>query len=113
MVELLITELISAFIVILAASFSIYFLGRLFSPKPVQNEDTQSAYACGEKASFSMLKVSVSLYRYLIYFVVMDSSVLLIGFAALTMSTINLLIFMIYLLAVLVSGFLLLGGGDR
>jgi NADH:ubiquinone oxidoreductase subunit 3 (subunit A) len=113
MAEVMITELVIAFVVILATSFSIYFLGRFLSPKPVQSENAQSTYACGEKASFTKLRVNISLYKYLIYFVVLDSSVLLIGFAALTMNTINLLIFMVYLFAVLVSGFLLLGGGDR
>ena len=111
--ELPIIELIVAFIFILATSFTVYFLGRLLSPKSTQGENAQSAYACGEKVSFTKLRVSVSLYKYLIYFVVLDSSVLLIGFASLTLHTMNLLIFMLYLFIVLVSGFLLLGGGDR
>ena len=113
MTEIPITELIVAFIFILATSFGIYVLGWFSSPKPVQSENAQSAYACGEKASFVKLRVNVSLYKYLIYFVVLDSSVLLIAFASLTLPTMDVLIFMLYLFIVLVSGFLLLGGGDR
>jgi ech hydrogenase subunit C len=67
MTELPITELVVAFIFILATSFAIYVLGRFLSPKPVQSENAQSAYACGEKASFVKLRVNVSLYKYLIY----------------------------------------------
>jgi NADH:ubiquinone oxidoreductase subunit 3 (subunit A) len=113
MTELPIAELLVAFIFILAASFIIYVLGWFLSPKPVQSENARSAYACGEKASFPMLRVDVSLYKYLIYFVIMDSSVLLIAFASLAVPTIDVVIFMLYLFIVLVSGFLLLGGGER
>jgi NADH:ubiquinone oxidoreductase subunit 3 (subunit A) len=113
MTELPIAELLVAFIFILAASFIIYVLGWFLSPKPVQSENAQSAYACGEKAAFTKLRVNVSLYKYLIYFVVLDSSVLLIAFASLALPSIDVVIFMLYLFIVLVSGFLLLGGGDR
>ena len=113
MTGLLITELVTAFILILAASFFMYFLGRFLSPKSVEGENAQSTYACGEKASFANLTVNVSLYKYLIYFVVLDSSVLLIAFASLALPSIDVVIFMLYLFIVLLSGLLLLEGGDR
>jgi NADH:ubiquinone oxidoreductase subunit 3 (subunit A) len=111
MAELL-AELFVAFILILGMSVVIYFFGRFLSPKPVQSENERSAYACGEKASFPKLKVNVSLYKYLIYFVVLDSSVLVIAFASLTSFSTDTVIFVLYLLIMLVSGLLLLGGGD-
>ncbi|MDH5745645.1 MAG: NADH-quinone oxidoreductase subunit A [Candidatus Bathyarchaeota archaeon] len=106
-------EFATAFILILAASSLIYIFGRWLSPKSVQSENGQSTYACGEKAAFPKLKINVSLYKYLIYFVILDSSVLLVAFASLALRTANMLLFMFYLFIVLVSGFLLLGGGDQ
>jgi NADH:ubiquinone oxidoreductase subunit 3 (subunit A) len=85
-------------------------LGHLLSPKPVQSENGKATYACGEKAAFPQLKINVSLYKYLIYFVILDSSVLLIAFASLVLCTANMLLFMFYLATVLVSVFLLIGG---
>jgi NADH:ubiquinone oxidoreductase subunit 3 (subunit A) len=106
-------EFAIAFILIFATSFLIYLFGRWLSPKSIQSESGQSTYACGEKAAFPRLKINVSLYKYLIYFVILDSSVLLVAFASLALRTTNMLLFMFYLFMVLVSGFLLLGGGDQ
>lgn len=112
MAELSIAESFVAFFLVLATSFVIYFFGRFLSPKPVQSENEKSTYACGEQASFPKLKVDVSLYKYLIYFVVLDSSVLLIAFASLTLLSTDIVIFVLYLFIMLLSGLLLLGGGD-
>jgi len=106
-------EFAIAFILIFAASSLIYLFGRWLSPKSIQSENGQATYACGEKAAFPKLKINVSLYKYLIYFVILDSSVLLVAFASLALRTANMLLFMFYLFMVLVSGFLLLGGGDQ
>jgi NADH:ubiquinone oxidoreductase subunit 3 (subunit A) len=107
------SEFAIAFILIFAASSLIYLFGRWLSPKSKHGENEQSTYACGEKAAFPRLKINVSLYKYLIYFVILDSSVLLIAFASLALRTANTLLFMFYLFMVLASGFLLLGGGDQ
>ena len=106
-------ELVTAFILILAFSFIIYLFGRLFSPTSAHDGNGKTAYACGEKANFHELKISVSLYKYLIYFVILDSSVLLVAFAALTLHTTNVLLFVLYLFTVFISGFLLFEGGDQ
>lgn len=103
-------EFATAFILIFAASSLIYVFGRWLSRKSMQSENGQSTYACGEKAAFPKLKISVSLYRYLIYFVILDSSVLIVAFASLALRTANMLLFMFYLFTVLFSGLLLLGG---
>jgi len=107
------SEFAIAFVLIFAASFLIYLFGRWLSPKSKHGENEQSTYACGEKAAFPRLKIKVSLYKYLIYFVILDSSVLLLAFASLALRTANILLLMFYLFMVLVSGFLLLGGGDQ
>lgn len=105
-------ELAVAFVLIVAASFLIYMFGHWASAKSVQTKNSKSAYACGEKVTFHKLRINVSLYKYLIYFVILDSSVLLVAFASLILQAASALPFMLYLMIVLVSGFLLFGGGD-
>jgi len=109
----MVIELVVAFVLVLVVSSVVYLFGSLLSAKSVRCGDGKSAYACGEKMSFSRLKISVSHYRYLVYFVILDSSVLLAAFASLTLRMANALLFMIYLLIVLMSGILLSDGGDR
>jgi NADH:ubiquinone oxidoreductase subunit 3 (subunit A) len=106
-------EFVAAFILVFLVSSLIYILSRWLSPKHVQSENEQATYACGEKAAFPKLKINVSLYKYLIYFVVLDSSVLLIAFASLALSAANMVLFMFYLLIVFASSFLLIGGGTQ
>jgi NADH:ubiquinone oxidoreductase subunit 3 (subunit A) len=107
----LILEAAVAFVLLLIAALFVYGLGRRVSPKPIQSEDERSAYACGEKATFPGLKVNVSLYKYLIYFVVLDSSVLLIAFGSFTGHAINATLLIVYLFIMLGSSLLLLDGG--
>ncbi|MGB8779156.1 MAG: NADH-quinone oxidoreductase subunit A [Candidatus Bathyarchaeia archaeon] len=102
-----------AFILVFAASCLIYLLGRYLSPKSAKTEGGQSTYACGEKASFPKLRINVSLSKYLVYFVVLDSSVLLVAFASLALSVSNVLLFMFYLLIMVAAVLLLVEGGDQ
>lgn len=106
-------EMVSAFILILAASFLIYIFGWMLSPKAAKNKDKEMAYACGEKASFRKVKITLSLHNYLIYFVIVDSSVLLIAFASLFHSMLNFLYLLIYLVLALAATFLLFEGGEK
>jgi NADH:ubiquinone oxidoreductase subunit 3 (subunit A) len=106
-------DVLIAFVLVLAASFLIYMLGRYLSPKPVKTENGQSTYACGERASFPKLKINVSLSKYLVYFIVLDSSVLLVAFASLALSASNALLFMFYLLMMIAAAVLLVEGGDQ
>lgn len=106
-------ESVAAFILIFIASSLIYVVGRRLSPKPVQSGNERSTYACGEKAIFQRLKINVSLYRYLIYFVILDSSVLLIAFASLAAQMLNMLLFIFYLGILLASTLLLFEGGKE
>jgi NADH:ubiquinone oxidoreductase subunit 3 (subunit A) len=102
-----------AFILILAAASLIYALGRRAAPKPAQNENERSAYACGEKATFPKLRVNVSLYKYLIYFVIFDSSVLLLAFASSMIQGTNVPLLILYLFMMLASSLILLEGGKE
>ena len=100
------------FLLILATVAAIYYLGRRASPKPVQSENERSEYACGEKAPLQKLKINVSLYKYLIYFTIFDSSVLLLAFATLLVQGLNLPLLILYLSILLASSLLLLEGGE-
>jgi NADH:ubiquinone oxidoreductase subunit 3 (subunit A) len=107
----MILEATIAFILILATTAIIYALGRHVSPKPVQSEGEKASYACGERANFHGLKVNISLYKFLIYFVIFDSAVLLLAFAAFMTTGTNALIVILYLFMLLASSLILLEGG--
>ncbi|MEM3623190.1 MAG: hypothetical protein QXZ02_06430 [Candidatus Bathyarchaeia archaeon] len=109
----MVIELAIAFVLILAVSLLIYMLGCLFAARPTCSESGKFVYACGEKVKFGKLKISISHYRYLIYFVILDSSVLFAAFASTALNIANVLFFILYLFIVFMSGLLLLDGGDR
>ncbi len=102
-----------AFILIIAAASLIYVLGHRASPKPVQSENERSEYACGEKAPLQRLKINVSQYKYLIYFTIFDSSVLLLAFAALQEHGTNVTPLILYLFMMFAASLLLLEGGKE
>jgi NADH:ubiquinone oxidoreductase subunit 3 (subunit A) len=107
----LFVESLIAFLLIFAAAVFIYVLGRRASPKHAQSEAERSEYACGEKAPIQKLRINVSLYRYLIYFAIFDSSVLLLAFAALSAEGVNVTLLILYLFIMLASSLILLEGG--
>jgi len=107
-----VNSLLLSFLIFTASSL-IYIFGRWLSPKSVQSENEQATYACGEKATFPKLKINVSLYKYLIYFVILDSSVLLVAFASFAARTMNMALFTLYLSIVLAASLLILEGGKE
>ena len=109
----MIVESTIAFILILTAASVVYALGRRAAPKPAQSENECSTYACGEKIPLQKLKLNVTLSRYLIYFVVLDSSVLLLAFATLVTQGVNMPLMMLYLALMLASSLLLYEGGKE
>ena len=103
-------ETIIAFFLILLCSLITYILtGRLIK-KPIYNEEKSSMYACGEKVFPKRLLVNVSLYKYLIFFVILDSPVLILAFGALALDAINPFNLLIYLGIIFTADMLLLGG---
>jgi NADH:ubiquinone oxidoreductase subunit 3 (subunit A) len=107
----LIIEATVAFVLIISAAALIYQLGRRVAPKPTQTDAQRTAYACGEKVAYPKLRVNVSLYKYLIYFVILDSSVLLLAFGSFMQTGINVPLLLIYLFMMLAAGLVLLDGG--
>ncbi|MGD0995149.1 MAG: NADH-quinone oxidoreductase subunit A [Candidatus Bathyarchaeia archaeon] len=107
----MIVEALIAFTIIFIATLVIYTLGKRSAPKTTISENEQASYACGEKASFPGLKVNVSLYKYLIYFVIFDSSVLLLAFASFAIAGTNPLFLILYLGILLAACLVLLEGG--
>jgi NADH:ubiquinone oxidoreductase subunit 3 (subunit A) len=67
-------------------------------------------YACGEKVFSKKLLVNITLYKYLIFFVIIDSPALILAFAALALEMISPFILLIYLGIILAADLLLLGG---
>ena len=109
----MIVEALIAFTLIFMSTLAIYTLGKRSAPKTTISENEQASYACGEKVSFHGLKVNVSLYKYLIYFVILDSSVLLLAFASFMETGINVPLILVYLFIMLAAGLLLLDGGKN
>jgi NADH:ubiquinone oxidoreductase subunit 3 (subunit A) len=103
-------EPIIAFLLILFISAVIYIITGRLVPKPLVSEEKSSMYACGEKVFSKRLLVNVTLYKYLIYFVIIDSPALILAFAALTLAMINPFHLLIYLAIILAADLLLLGG---
>ena len=110
MYDLLVGAII-AFILIFISTYAIYAIGRHSAPKTKHSDNEEMAYACGEKAVFHGPKINVSLYRYIIYFVIFDSAVLLLAFASVAIATVNPILLVVYLGIILASGFILLEGG--
>jgi NADH:ubiquinone oxidoreductase subunit 3 (subunit A) len=109
-----IAEALIAFALIFVSTYVIYALGKRAAPKTTISENEQSAYACGEKVVFRGVKINVSLYKYLIYFVVFDSSVLVLAFASFSIAgTTNPLLLILYLGIILAAGLLIVEGGKE
>lgn len=103
-------EPIVAFLLILFISAVIYSITRRLVPKPLASEEKSSMYACGEKVFSKRLLVNVTLYKYLIFFVIIDSPALILAFAALALEMINPFTLLVYLGIILAADLLLLGG---
>lgn len=112
-VEDFLISAVIAFVLILVATLAIFYIGKRSAPKTTISENEQAAYACGEKVSFQGLKINVSLYKYLIYFVVFDSSVLVLAFAAFAIGAANPLLLILYLGIILAAGVVILDGGKE
>jgi NADH:ubiquinone oxidoreductase subunit 3 (subunit A) len=109
----MIGEAIIAFVLIFVSTYAIYALGKRSAPKTTLSENEQSSYACGEKATFHGLEINVNLYKYLIYFVIFDSAVLVLAFASFALAGTNPLFYILYLGIILAAGFVLLEGGKE
>jgi len=100
-----------AFVLIFICTYVIYALGKRSAPKTSVSDNEQASYACGERATFLGLKINVSLYRYLIYFIIFDSAVLVLAFAAFALTNTNPLFLFLYLGIILAAGLVLFEGG--
>jgi len=107
----MIVEAFVAFVLIFISTLALYTIGKRSAPKTVISENEQAAYACVEKVTFQGLKINVSLYKYLIYFVIFDSSVLVLAFASIAIAAANPILLIVYLGIILAAGLVLLDGG--
>ena len=106
----MIVESIVAFLIILLLSSLIYLSSRLLKQKSPTSKEKSAMYACGEKVVTKRLLVNVSLYKYLIFFVIIDSPAMILAFAALALEMINPFTLLIYLGIIFAADMLLLGG---
>jgi NADH:ubiquinone oxidoreductase subunit 3 (subunit A) len=106
----LLVESLAAFLIILVLAVLIYLSSRLLAQKSPDNEEKSAMYACGEKVFSKRLLVNVTLYKYLIFFVIIDSPALILAFAALALEMISPFALLIYLGIILAADLLLLGG---
>ena len=104
-------EALIAFVLIFASTLVIYALGRRAAPKTTISENEQAAYACGEVFTFRNVKINVSLYKYLIYFIIFDTSVLVLAFASIAIVATNPILLILYLGIILAAGWALVEGG--
>ena len=109
----MLVEAALAFVLIVSAASFVYLLGRRAAPKTAQTDAQRTPYACGEKVTFPKLKVNVSLYKYLVFFIVLDSSVILLAYASFTGIGLNTSLLLIYLFMTLVAGIVLIEGGEK
>ncbi|MGE5188122.1 MAG: NADH-quinone oxidoreductase subunit A [Betaproteobacteria bacterium] len=107
----MILEALVALVLIFIATYAIYAIGRRSAPKTAISENEQAAYACGEKVTFRTIRINVSLYKYIIYFVVFDTTVLVLAFASFAAATTNPLLLILYLGIILAAGWALVEGG--
>lgn len=106
----MLVESLIAFALITLVTSLVYVLGRRASPKHAQSENALATYACGEQAPIQKQRIAVTLSKYLIFFVVLDSSVLLLAFATLATQGVNVPLMLLYLGIMLASSMLLLDG---
>jgi NADH:ubiquinone oxidoreductase subunit 3 (subunit A) len=109
----MILEAIIAFVLIFICTFVIYSLGKRSAPKTTISDNEQASYACGERAIFHGLRINVSLYKYLIYFVIFDTAVLVLAFASFALAATSPYLLIVYLGIILAAGLVLLEGGKE
>ena len=109
----MLVEVAVAFLLIFTASSLLYTVGRRTSFKSKRNVDGESAYACGERIIPQALTINISLYKYITYFVAIDSSVLLLAFASSGLYGGNALLLAIYIAIVATASLMLVKGRDH
>ncbi|MBS7660145.1 MAG: NADH-quinone oxidoreductase subunit A [Candidatus Bathyarchaeia archaeon] len=107
-------ELALAFIVVILCSLLIYVIGWLLAPKSGKSEEKKLPYACGERTILRKINPGVNLYKFLIYFAMLDSSVLMVAFAAIHAFATEILPYLaLYLVMVLLAVLLIFEGRKK
>jgi len=104
-------ELLIGFVSILSVSLMIYLLALIGAPKSRKGAQHISVYACGEKVRLGRIFTNITFYKYLAYFVILDSSIIIAAFASLALNAAVMPFLLVYLGAIL-AAVLLLTEGD-
>jgi NADH:ubiquinone oxidoreductase subunit 3 (subunit A) len=102
-----------AFALILGATSLLCVLGNRLAPKTQKREVARIQYSCGEEPFGIRQRIQASLYRYLVYFLVVDSSLLIVAFGVPDFAVVNPLPLILYLVLLLVSVLLFVDGSER
>jgi len=105
----MLVELSISFVSILTISIIIYLAALRKAPKSRRTSQHISIYACGEKVRTGRLFVNITFYKYLAYFMIIDSSIIIAAFASLSKIAISPFL-LTYLCAILVAVLLLTVG---
>ncbi len=103
-------ELSISFVLILMISIIIYLIASKKAPKSRRTPQHISVYACGEKVRTGRLFVNMTFYKYLAYFMILDSSIIIAAFASLSFNIAILPFLLTYLCALLIAVLLLTAG---
>jgi NADH:ubiquinone oxidoreductase subunit 3 (subunit A) len=106
----MVIELVLAFSAILGLLLLLCIFGNRLAPKAADRDQARIQYACGEEPIAVGRSVNLSLYKYLVYFLVADSSLLIIAFSVLGELTANLPMILLYLGLLLAASYLFLEG---
>lgn len=109
----IVVEVSTAFAAILGVAILIYLLSRVKASKSPPAEEKNSMYFCGEKVILRNLNISITFYEYLIYFVLLDSSALIIALAATEVEAANPIFLIGYSLLMLIATLTLSRGAQQ
>ena len=102
-----------AFLIVLGTCALLFALSGSRSRRSAKDRQKTAMYACGERALPQTLRITVTSYKYLIYFMVFDAPVILVALSSLAGGVVNLVLLLAYLFATLVALLFLTGGSDQ
>ena len=101
-----------AFLIVLGTCAMLFVSSGGRSRRSAKDKQKTAMYACGERAVHQTLRITVTSYKYLIYFMVFDAPVILVALSSLAASIVNLVLLLAYLFAAFIALLLLTGGSD-
>ncbi|MEM1507899.1 MAG: hypothetical protein QXU02_04300 [Candidatus Bathyarchaeia archaeon] len=100
----MIEDFVVALVAIFTFSMTIYVSGVMLSRRSAKNGSSKRMpYVCGERLASLTSRAIISPYKYIIFFIILDSSLVIIAFASAALNPFNIWFFSIYVLLLLIS----------